>query len=81
MSPMPDSIEPMTTYEMFHKIVEKSPDKLCLVFMGKELSYADLDELVKSYAASLLEMGVQKGDRIGSMLPNCPQQVIAFLAT
>lgn len=81
MSPMPDSLEPMTTYEMFHKIVEKSPDKLCIVFMGKELSYADLDELVKSYAASLLEMGVQKGDRIGSMLPNCPQQVIAFLAT
>ncbi len=45
------------------------------------LSYARLLELVESFAASLQRLGVRKGDRVALFLPNCPQFVIAYLAT
>ena len=79
--PTPDTVEPMTTYEMFLKSVSMYPDKTALIFMDKKITYRELDSMVRSYAASLKKLGIQKGDRIGALLPNCPQHVIAFLAT
>src|SRR5262249_14887968 len=49
-----------------HRILESS------------LTYAELDRLADSFAASLQRLGVQKGDRVALLLPNCPQFVIAF---
>ena len=33
---------------------------------------------VNRFANALIELGVQKGDRIGLLLPNCPQFVISL---
>ncbi len=44
------------------------------------LTYAKLHQVVINFAASLQDLGVQKGDRVAIYLPNCPQFVIAFLA-
>jgi len=44
------------------------------------ISYARLARDVSRFAASLQELGMQKGDRLAIFLPNCPQFVIAFLA-
>ena len=43
----------------------------------KELSRDDLRE----QAAGLRAAGVTKGDRVGGFLPNCPEAIIAMLAT
>ena len=45
------------------------------------LTYADLGQSVASVAAALRQLGVKKGDRVTGCLPNCPETVIAFLAT
>ncbi|MEJ2587653.1 MAG: acetoacetate--CoA ligase [Deltaproteobacteria bacterium] len=45
------------------------------------VSWDELYAQVSSVAASLREMGVKKGDRVASFLPNIPQTVVAFLAT
>ena len=42
------------------------------------LTYAELDRLADRFAAGLQALGVRKGDRVGLLLPNCPQFVIAF---
>jgi acetoacetyl-CoA synthetase len=47
----------------------------------KVLTYADLGQCVASVAAALRQLGVKKGDRVAGYLPNCPETVIAFLAT
>ncbi|MDX2439196.1 MAG: long-chain fatty acid--CoA ligase [Desulfobacterales bacterium] len=72
---------PMTTYDMFHKNAVKFPSKPALIFMDHPISYRQLDEMVERFAVALSGLGVKKGDRVGAVLPNCPQHVIAFLAT
>jgi len=46
-----------------------------------ELSYADLAEQVARAAAGLRRLGVKRGDRVAAFVPNCPEALIAFLAT
>ncbi len=46
-----------------------------------ELSWPDLQRQVGALALALRGMGVQPGDRVGAVLPNSPQTVVAFLAT
>lgn len=41
-------------------------------------TYRQLEEQSNRFAAGLIALGVQKGDRIAVMLPNLPQSVVAF---
>ncbi|MEM9401520.1 MAG: acetoacetate--CoA ligase [Pseudomonadota bacterium] len=45
------------------------------------LSFAELFESVERVAAGLRAHGVGTGDRVAGFLPNCPEAVIAMLAT
>ena len=47
----------------------------------RTLSFAELRAEVASYAAALRSAGVVSGDRVAGFLPNCPEAVIAMLAT
>jgi len=49
--------------------------------MDASLTYRQLDDAVNRFAAGLQQMGVQKGDRVAIMLPNCPQFIIAAYGT
>ncbi len=57
------------------------PDKIAVHFMGKELTYKELYESALKFANYLRSLGVEKGDRVAVMLPNCPQAVIAYYGT
>ena len=46
--------------------------------MGRELDYKELYESALKFANYLRFLGVEKGDRVAIMLPNCPQAVIAY---
>jgi long-chain acyl-CoA synthetase len=61
--------------------VQKYPDNVALEFMGKVMGYRQLWESVLKFAGALKAQGVQPGDRVAIMLPNCPQFVIAFYGT
>jgi len=57
-----------------------------LVFYGengarRELARDELREQVAAVAAGLRAAGVEHGDRVAGLLPNCPEAVIAMLAT
>ena len=56
------------------------PNKTALVFLGTQLSYAQLRSKAERLAAFLQSLGVQKGDRIVLDMQNCPQLVIAHFA-
>ncbi len=53
------------------------PRKTALVFYGREISFAELDEASDRFAAWLRGRGVGPGDRVAFYLENCPQFAVA----
>jgi long-chain acyl-CoA synthetase len=49
--------------------------------MDSAISYQELDDAVNQFAARLQQLGVNKGDRVAIITPNCPQFVIAYYGT
>ncbi len=49
-------------------------------FMGRTLSYGQLDHLSMAMAAYLQSLGLARGDRVAIMLPNTPQFLVAVCA-
>jgi acetoacetyl-CoA synthetase len=46
-----------------------------------ELTFGELRRDVARFAAGLRSLGVTQGDRVAAYLPNCPEAVVAYLAT
>ena len=76
---VPASIEyPKVTLPQFlFDTVRRYPQNPALIFYGRALSYDELDAQSNQFANALIQLGVQKGDRVALMLPNSPQYVIA----
>ena len=60
-------------------------DATALVFVAengdrREINYAELHAQVAGLQRSLIDAGVQQGDRVAAYLPNIPETVIAMLA-
>ncbi len=49
-------------------------------FMGKAISFGQVDEASRAMAAYLQSLGLAKGDRVAIMLPNVPQYPVAVAA-
>lgn len=49
-------------------------------FMGKAISFAQVDEASRALAAYLQSIGLEKGDRVAVMMPNVPQYPVAVCA-
>ncbi len=64
--------------ELMEEGLKKFSHKSAYACMGKELSYAKLDELSRNFAAYLQNIGMQKGDRIAIQMPNVLQYPVAM---
>lgn len=69
-----------------HVFRHKNQHNPALIFQAEgreplQMSWAVLESQVAAVATYLLEVGVEKGDRVASLLPNIPENVVAFLAT
>ncbi|MBO0797588.1 MAG: long-chain fatty acid--CoA ligase [Blastocatellia bacterium] len=67
-------------YQILQIASTSFPDKPATAFMGAQLTFSQLRNQVDRLATSLSQLGIEKGDRVGIMLPNCPQYIIAFFA-
>lgn len=56
------------------------PDRPATAFLGKHLTFAELKEQADKFATALHRLGIKQGDRVGIMLPNCPQYLVAAFA-
>ena len=79
---VPAEIDP-NIYRSLADIAERSfrkyADRVAYVQMGRAITYRDLDELTRDFAAWLQnECGLVKGDRIAIMMPNVLQYPIAM---
>jgi long-chain acyl-CoA synthetase len=61
-------------------VAVETPDKPATAFLGATLSYREIKKRADAFASALADAGIAKGDRVGIMLPNCPQYIISAFA-
>jgi fatty-acyl-CoA synthase len=69
-----------TLSKVLSKTAKHFSDREAIVFEDRRLTYQALNDEVDRLARGLLELGVQKGDKIGLWMPNIPEWVIAYFA-
>ena len=72
--------EKITLSQALTRSAEKFPNHTALNYMGKKITYRELNELVNRFARALVDMGVKPEDKIAVCLPNIPQVIISNLA-
>lgn len=78
---VPDTIDPdhyASLVDIFEESVRKFGEKSAYVNMDCELSFVELDEQTKAFAAYLQSLGFEKGDAVGVMMPNLLQYPVAL---
>ncbi|HKY20540.1 MAG TPA: AMP-binding protein [Vicinamibacterales bacterium] len=79
---VPKSLAPYparTLVDYTRESATQHPNAPAILFKGTRISNAALDRLSDRFALSLISAGLQRGDRIALVLPNCPQFLIAEL--
>ncbi len=66
------------TSEYIREWAQLTPEKTALSFYGRDLTYDELNQLIDRFAWALIDMGVEKGDRVAIHMENCPQFVISY---
>jgi long-chain acyl-CoA synthetase len=67
---------PMTRF--LDQTAATRPDAPAIDFYGRKLTYRQLYGAANKCANALKALGVQPGDRVALMMPNCPQYVIGY---
>ncbi len=70
----------MPVTEFWRNSARKFPDRDAVIYLDAKYTYAELWDQMESFAANLMGMGVEKGERVALILPNCPQFLIAYNA-
>jgi long-chain acyl-CoA synthetase len=68
----------MPVPQMLDAAAEKWPNHPALDFMGRKISYRELQQLVDCAAKGFQQIGVKPGVHVGLYLPNTPHYVISF---
>jgi long-chain acyl-CoA synthetase len=72
--------EKLTVSQGLTRSAKDFPDQVALNYMGKKITYKQLDGMVNRFARALQGLGVKEGDKVASILPNIPQTIIANMA-
>ena len=69
-----------TLVDRLERSVRVQPDRVALDFLGGTTTYARFADRVARVAEGLRRLGVGPGDCVALVMPNCPQNVVAFYA-
>ncbi len=78
---VPAEIDPSqlrTLKELIETSCERHADRVAFLQMGATLTYREVEERSREFAAWLQQAGIRKGDRMAIMLPNTLQYPIAM---
>lgn len=65
---------------LLDRALSTKPDATALVSHGERLTWRELESASVRFAGHLLDMGLQPGDRIASLMPNRPALLVHYLA-
>ncbi len=67
-------------YELFTDSCRRAPQKACMDYMGRIITYREAEEQVIKTMKALAAFGITKDSRVSICLPNIPQAVYLFYA-
>ncbi|MGA3206572.1 MAG: AMP-binding protein [Syntrophales bacterium] len=70
----------MSLGRMLEESSHRYANNAATIYDGKSLTYEALHSAVNSLGNELKSVGIQKGDKVAIMLPNCPEFVISYFA-
>ncbi|MCH7935616.1 MAG: long-chain fatty acid--CoA ligase [Proteobacteria bacterium] len=73
-------ITPRPLPDLLDEAAAAHGDKTCISFRGRRFLYRDVADQVNRAAKGFQALGVDKGIKVGLMLPNCPYAVICYYA-
>ena len=68
---LPDQYRPLTVASGIHLAARRTPDKIALIEGQRTLAYAELSARIHRVACALLALGLERGDRVAVLAPNC----------
>jgi len=71
-------LEPAPVPHILEASAARWPDRPAVEFMGRRISYRELDGITDRAAKGLQQLGVKPGVHVGIYLPNSPHCVVAF---
>ena len=69
-----------TIYDSIIEASEKYPNKNAHIFLGKKTNYKQFFNDINCCAKALCSLGLEQGDHVGIVMPNCPQALVMFYA-
>lgn len=71
-------IDTYPVYQILDDAVSRWPSQTATDFMGKTLSYSELNDMVSRAAKGFQALGVGPGVHVGLFLPNTPHYIVCF---
>ncbi len=81
--PLKKTLEPypkIPVYKFLDDSADAYPGQVAVEYLGKRINYHELRQHVDRLANALAGLGVKKGDRVATILPNCPQFIMTDFA-
>jgi aldehyde:ferredoxin oxidoreductase len=76
MEPYPE----VNVYTFLEDTAREFPDVVACEYAEEEMTYPELKDKVDRLASALVALGVEKGDAVATVLPSCPEFIIADYA-
>ncbi len=70
----------MLLHKLYDNQLIKNPDKVAIIFNGKSTSYGELDRSIKTSARALINLGINRGDRVALFMNNGVELIELYFA-
>ena len=67
-------------YQILKNTSRRLPNKIAAAYKDRSYTYDELLLLTDKMAASLVKLGLTRGDRLAFYLYNCPEIIISYFA-
>lgn len=71
-------VPPSNLHALLEETAREHSLSVATIFFGERVTYSQLDYQAGRFAAGLIGLGVERGDRVAVLLPNSPQAVISI---
>jgi acyl-CoA synthetase (AMP-forming)/AMP-acid ligase II len=71
----------MNIGSLFSRHARYRPDHPAVVFGDQRLSWFEFNQSINRLANALLDLGIRKGDKVATILPNCLEQLEVYWAS